>query len=146
MKAILILDEMPKSCNECQLKVLDADLYYTTYACQNVDCETDDILKTTKYEMNCPLKPYMLEGRCNMSISVEKFIRDLELNTDIVVICSTFNNTINIMSYKECERIYLGYELIDFNKEDDGLIYLEISNNNYHDLIRRLNEINRCNN
>lgn len=56
MKAILILDEMPKSCNECQLKVLDADLYYTTYACKNVDCKTDDILKTTKYEMHCPLK------------------------------------------------------------------------------------------
>lgn len=56
MKAILILDEMPKSCNECQLKVLDADLYYTTYACKNVACETDDILETTKYEMNCPLK------------------------------------------------------------------------------------------
>lgn len=56
-KAILILDEMPESCNECPLKVLDADLYYTTYACKNVNCETDDILKTTKYEMYCPLKP-----------------------------------------------------------------------------------------
>ena len=61
MKAILILDEMPKSCNECPLKVLDADLYYTTYACKNVACETDDVLETTKYEMHCPLKPYILE-------------------------------------------------------------------------------------
>ena len=38
-KAILVIDT-PKSCNECQLKVLDADLYYTTYACQNAACET----------------------------------------------------------------------------------------------------------
>lgn len=78
-------------------------------------------------------------------ISVEKFIRDKELDTDIVIICSVFNNTINIMPYKVCESLYLGYVLLDCYREDDGLIYLEISNNSYHDLIRRLNEINRCN-
>ena len=55
-KAILIVD-IPKSCDDCQLKVLESDLFYTTYACQNATCETEDILKTTKYEMNCPLKP-----------------------------------------------------------------------------------------
>ena len=62
-KAILVIDT-PKSCNECQLKVLDADLYYTTYACQNAACETEDILKTTKYEMNCPLKPLPKQAIC----------------------------------------------------------------------------------
>ena len=77
-------------------------------------------------------------------ISVERFIRDKELDTDIVIICSVFNNTINIMPYKVCESLYLGYVLLDCYREDDGLIYLEISNNSYHDLIRRLNEINGC--
>ena len=78
-------------------------------------------------------------------ISVERFIRDKELDTDIVIICSIFNNTINIMPYKVCESLYLDYDVVDCYREDDGLIYIEITNVSYHDLIRRLNEINRCN-
>lgn len=55
-KSILVMDT-PINCDDCPLKVLDTDLYYTTYACQNVGCKTNDILKNIRYEMNCPLKP-----------------------------------------------------------------------------------------
>lgn len=79
-------------------------------------------------------------------ITVENYIRNKkDLDTDIVVICSIFNNTINIMPYVACDILVLDYELIDCYREDDGLIYLEISNKSYHDLIRRLNEINGYN-